>query len=603
MLVQDFLQRSATTRPDKVALVCGGQRYCYADLNSRANRLAHALRELGVRRGDRVGLYLNNSVELVVGIFGILKADAVFVSLSRTMKPEKAVSLLKDCGAHALITDARGIGQGVADKAKADAPSVKNIIVAGGRARNLVNGHGALLDFEELTAAPGEGFPEPFLCYGSPSPRPQKDGISTETSSAAPGEGESSAGLPTSVPSGESGGDMAKAAAKQSLQSTPAKIPPSPGGEGRGEGERRPKLNRAGGEAPVSQNIDLDLACLIYTSGTTGESKGVMCDHSNVVFVTQSIVQYLKNSEHDITMNVLPLSFSYGMYQLMAMFCVGGTLVLEQSFAFPDVVLEQMARERVTGFAAVPTIYSMLLSMDLSKVDLSSLRYLTNAAAGLPLEHVKRLRQTFPKTDLYLMHGLTEVARTMYLPPDQTEARPASSGVAIPGTELWIEDDHGRRLPPGEVGELVVRGRNVMRGYWNAPELSARRFRPGPLPGERLCYTGDLFRTDSESYFYFVSRKDDLIKSRGEKVPPREVENVLYRMSGVLEAAVIGVPDPVLGQAVKAFIVAPGVSLTESDVISHCKANLEEFMVPRLVEFRAELPKTSSGKIRKVDLS
>jgi acyl-coenzyme A synthetase/AMP-(fatty) acid ligase len=261
-----------------------------------------------------------------------------------------------------------------------------------------------------------------------------------------------------------------------------------------------------------------------------------------------------------------------------------------------------MAKERVTGFAAVPTIYSMLLSMDLSKMDLSCLRYLTNAAAGLPLEHVKRLRQAFPNTDLYLMHGLTEVARTMYLPPDQVDARPGSSGIPIPGTELWIEDENGQRLGPGEIGELVVRGRNVMRGYWNDPDLSARRFRPGPLPGERVCYSGDLFRMDEEGFFYFVSRKDDMIKTRGEKVAPREVENVIYAITGVREAAVIGVPDLMLGQAVKAFVAAPGATLTESDVISHCKARLEDFMVPRAVEFRPELPKTATGKIRKVDL-
>jgi len=230
------------------------------------------------------------------------------------------------------------------------------------------------------------------------------------------------------------------------------------------------------------------------------------------------------------------------------------------------------------------------------------LRYLTNAAAGLPVEHVKRLRQTFPKADLYLMHGLTEVARTMYLPPEQTDCRPGSSGIAIPGTELWVEDENGQRLGPGEIGELVVRGRNVMRGYWNAPDMTAQRFRSGPNAGERVCYSGDLFRTDDEGYFYFVSRKDDIIKSRGEKVAPREVENVLYAITGVLEAAVVGIPDPMLGQAVKAFVVAPGLSLTESDVISHCKSRLEEFMVPRAVEFRSELPKTPSGKIRKVDL-
>src|SRR5207249_6699863 len=130
-------------------------------------------------------------------------------------------------------------------------------------------------------------------------------------------------------------------------------------------------------------------------------------------------------------------------------------------------------------------------------------------------------------------------------------------------------------------GELVVRGRNVMRGYWMAPELTGQRFRDSPLPGERVCCSGDLFRTDDEGYFYFVSRKDDIIKSRGEKIAPREVENVLYTLQGVQDAAVIGVPDPLLGQVVKAFIVAPGAQLTEAEVISHCKARLEEVMVPR----------------------
>ncbi len=360
------------------------------------------------------------------------------------------------------------------------------------------------------------------------------------------------------------------------------------------------------GDAPIASpavmNIDVDLACLIYTSGSTGEPKGVMCDHSNVVFVTESIVRYLRNTETDTVLNVLPLSFSYGLYQLLATFYTSATLVLEESFAFPAEVLQTMARERVTGFAGVPTIYSVILGMDLAVFDLQNLRYLTTAAAGLPIEHVKRLRRTFPNTDLYLMHGLTEVARTMYLPPDQVDARPGSSGIAIPGTELWLEDERGRRLGPGEVGELVVRGRHVMRGYWGDPQRTVERFRPGLLPGERVCHSGDLFRKDTDGYFYFVSRKDDIIKCRGEKVAPREVENVLYRIPGVQDAAVIGVPDPVLGQAVKAFIVAANASVTEASVLAHCKAHLEEALVPRQVEFRRELPKTENGKIRKLDL-
>jgi acyl-coenzyme A synthetase/AMP-(fatty) acid ligase len=191
----------------------------------------------------------------------------------------------------------------------------------------------------------------------------------------------------------------------------------------------------------------------------------------------------------------------------------------------------------------------------------------------------------------------------MYLPPEQADVRPGSSGIALPGTELWLEDEEGRRLGPDETGELVVRGPHVMRGYWNAPEQSRQRFRPGPIQGERLCYSGDLFRTDDEGYFYFVSRKDDIIKSRGEKVAPREVENALCALPGVVEAAVVGVPDPVLGQAIKAVIVLNGKPLTEAEVIAHCKARLEYFMVPRYVEFRKELPKNASGKILKKDIS
>ena len=200
------------------------------------------------------------------------------------------------------------------------------------------------------------------------------------------------------------------------------------------------------------------------------------------------------------------------------------------------------------------------------------------------------------------MHGLTEVARTVFLEPGEVDRRPDSVGKAIPGTEVWIEDESGRRMAPGEVGEMVVRGRHVMRGYWNDPEGTAARFRPGAIPGERLCYSGDLFRSDNEGFLYFVSRKDDIIKTRGEKVAPREVENAIYAIEGVTEAAVIGVDDPILGQALKAFVVAPGVNLTAAQVMAHCKAHLEDFMVPKFVEFPEALPKTHSGKIRKVEL-
>jgi long-chain acyl-CoA synthetase len=351
-----------------------------------------------------------------------------------------------------------------------------------------------------------------------------------------------------------------------------------------------------------STNIDLDLACLIYTSGSTGEPKGVMSDHSNVVFAASAIVKYLDNVEDDIVIDALPLSFDYGLYQLLMTFKFGGTLVLEKGFAYPAAVLNRMEAERVTGFPGVPTLFAILLGMDLSGYDLSSLRYLTNTAAALPPRQIAQIRQKFSWARLYSMYGLTETKRTLYLPPEQLDKRPGSVGIAIPGTEVWIADDDGQRLGPGQVGELVARGRHVMRGYWGDPEATAERYRPGLLPGERVCYTGDLFTMDEEGYFYFVSRKDDIIKSRGEKVAPKEVETVLYALPGVTEAAVIGVPDLIQGQAIKAFVVADGAELTEACVLAHCRANLEDLMMPKYVVICDALPKTSSGKIKKTDL-
>lgn len=362
-------------------------------------------------------------------------------------------------------------------------------------------------------------------------------------------------------------------------------------------------LDSRSSQRPPKVNIDLDLACLIYTSGTTGEPKGVMSDHSNVVFAVDSIISYLENSADDVVIDVLPLSFDYGLYQLLMVFRFGGTLVLERGYAYPAATLARIQDERVTGFPGVPTIFSVLLDMDTSHYDLSSIRYMTNTAAALSLAQIKRLREKFPGVRFYSMYGLTETKRTLYLPPDQLDKRPDSVGIAIPGTEVWLENEQGTRLGPGETGELVVRGRHVMRGYWGDAEATAHRFRPGRISSERVCHTGDLFRMDDEGFCYFVTRKDDIIKSRGEKVAPKEVEDALYKLDRVREAAVVGIPDPTLGQAVKAFIVTNGSELTEAEVLRHCRENLEDFLVPKYVEFRDSLPKTTSGKITKTGLS
>lgn len=510
VLVHQFLEESADRSPNKIALVCDGKRWTYAQLDALSNQVAQALLQAGVQRGDRVAVYLQNSVEAVISIFGTLKAGGTFVYINHTTKQDKLRYVLQNCRARILIAERRS-------------PAIS-----------------------ELLNDPPDSLLATVLCGSRPTTGDSFQAVTIDWDSW--------------------------------FSSQPITRPPT-------------------------TVIDLDLACLVYTSGSTGDPKGVMSDHQNIVFASGSIIQFLQNVESDVVLNLLPLSFDYGLYQLLMTFRFGGTLILEKSFAFPAAILKTIERERVTGFPGVPTIFAMLAPMDMSAFDLSSLRYLTNTAAALPVNHIQEIRNKFPQARLYSMYGLTETKRTLYLPPEKLDEKPGSVGIAIPGTEVWLVDEQNQRLPNGSTGELVVRGRHVMRGYWEAPEATNRRYRPGSIPGERYCYTGDVFRTDEEGYYYFVSRQDDIIKSRGEKVSPKEVEAVLHTLEGVVQAAVVGVPDPVLGQAIKAILVVQGKTLTVQEVLAHCKAHLEDFMVPKQVEFRDSLPLTSTGKVSRKALS
>jgi amino acid adenylation domain-containing protein len=356
---------------------------------------------------------------------------------------------------------------------------------------------------------------------------------------------------------------------------------------------------------PPRRCIDIDLASIIYTSGSTGDPKGVMLTHRNMLAACTSIASYLEIDDDEVILNVLPLAFDYGLYQMIMAVRAGARLVLERSFAFPARILQQVVDERVTGFPGVPTMFSTLADMrPHDAYDLSGVRYVTNTAAALPEKHIRMLQDLFPGARIYSMYGLTECKRCTYLPPADLDRKPSSVGIAIPNTEMWIVDDAGNRVAPGVVGQLVIRGATVMKGYWEKPEATAEKLRPGPLPGEQVLYTGDYCRIDEEGYLYFVGRMDDVIKSRGEKVAPKEVETALMNITGVKEAAVIGVPDEALGQAVKAFVVLEsGAEFGERDLQKLCRARLESFMVPKHIVTVSSLPKTDTGKIRKLELS
>ncbi len=355
-----------------------------------------------------------------------------------------------------------------------------------------------------------------------------------------------------------------------------------------------------GGLTPFGLPLSVDLAAIIYTSGSTGEPNGVTLTHGNMTFVADSIVEYLRMQGEDRILCALPLSFGYGLYQLLTSVRTGGTLVLPPGTGLLGDFVKRLEGERITMLPAVPTLFEMLISFEgLADRELPHLRVLTNAGAGLPVATTERVRELLPRAELVCMYGQTECQRVCYLPPEELDARLGSVGIAIPGTEAWIEDDAGNRVGPDEVGELFVRGAHVMQGYWNNPEATAKRLRPGPA-GDRVLATGDLFRQDSDGYLYFVSRRDDIIKSRGEKVVPREVEEVLRSADGVREAAVIGIPDRLLGEAVQAHVAAQaGSELDQRTLLAHCAQRLEDYMIPRQVVIHDELPKTANGKLDK----
>ena len=513
-LVHEFLARAARVRPDKTALVFDDRRYSYHQLDESAGRVAGHLTLAGVKRHDRVIIFLDNSPESIISMYGILKAGAVFVMLNATMKAPKLQYIIRDLGARAIIAHAN-------------------------RAKVV---QGALAGYERPMQLVWCGLEDEAV------PRGFGDGAA--------------AGITHS--------------GWEALMSRE-----SPGG--------------ACGEI---RSIDVDIATIIYTSGSTGNPKGVVCSHHSMVSVAQSIIQYLENVEDDVVFSALPLSFDYGLYQVIMTVMFGGTVVLERSFMYPFKIIERLVAEKTTGFPLVPTMAARLLQMEqLRSFDFSNLRYITSTAASLPVAHIQRLIRIFPGVRIYSMYGLTECKRVSYLPPDDIERKPSSVGIPIPNEEVFVVDGAGVEQAPGEIGELVVRGSNVMRGYWNAPEETARAYRRGRHMGDILLYTGDFFHRDEEGYLYFVGRKDGMIKTRGERVSPKEVENALCELDEIAEAAVVGVPEEILGSVIKAIIVPrPGASLDERSVLAYCRKRLEPFMVPAIVEFRKLLPKTTSGK-------
>jgi acyl-CoA synthetase (AMP-forming)/AMP-acid ligase II len=504
--VPESLLASAQALPNKEALADASERLTYSELQADALRFATLLQRGGVRRGDRVVLYLDNSAMCVRTIFGALLAGGVISIVNSQTKVDKLAFILNNCEASALVTGGRTAD--AAAEAIARCPSI-----------------------EQAYSAEGGG------------ERPSRFT------------------------------DL-----REAIASTP------------------PDLEGPG-------TIPSDLAAIVYTSGTTGRPKGVMMTHGSLAFSVGSIAEYLRLEPDDRILSVLPLAFTYGLSQLLLTARLGATLLLERSFAFPSKALARIRVEEATVFPAVPTVFATITGMA-HQNDYPSVRCLTNAAAGLPPAVHEPLRRMFPNASLYRMYGQTECIRICYLEPDLIDEKPTSVGKAIPGTEVFVLDEEGHPVRPGEVGVLHVRGPHVMPGYWRMPDLTAQVLREAPIAGERVYCTRDYFTIDQDGHLYFVDRCDDIIKTRGEKVSSVEVENVIYEIPGVRLAAVIGVPDDVLGHAVRAYVVPEADAALSTETIRRaCRAKLEGFMVPRDVILVEALPHTDSGKVRKKSLA
>jgi long-chain acyl-CoA synthetase len=342
-------------------------------------------------------------------------------------------------------------------------------------------------------------------------------------------------------------------------------------------------------------NIEEDVAVILFTSGSTGNSKGVMLTHYNLMYNTNSIIEYLSLTKQDRVEMVLPFYYCYGTSILHTHFRVGGSIVINNRFMFPQTVIEDINKYNCTGFSGVPSNYQILLRMtDIKSSELPSLRYITQAGGKLPEVFIKELIDILKGVDIFIMYGQTEAtSRLSYLPPHLINKKMNSIGKGISGTELVVLNCEGKIVEPGEIGEIAARGGNIMKGYFNDNSETAKVIRDGYL------YTGDLAKVDDEGYIYIVSREKNIIKSGGNRISPKEIEDVIAQIPQVVECAVIGVCDDILGEAVKAFVVLiENKSSIDFKYISEfCKKQLPSYKVPRYIDFLKELPKNSSGKV------
>lgn len=366
--------------------------------------------------------------------------------------------------------------------------------------------------------------------------------------------------------------------------------------------------------APGHRVIDTDVVGILYTSGSTGKPKGVVLSHRNMVAGAKSVASYLENHAGDTLLAALPLSFDAGFSQLTTAFHVGARVVL-LNYLLPRDVIKTIEREKVTGLTAVPPLYIQLTQLAWPEGITDHLRYFANTGGRMPRETLNALRRHLPRSNPFLMYGLTEAFRSTFLPPSEVDKRPDSIGKAIPNAEILVLREDGSTCGPNEPGELVHRGALVGMGYWNDSEKTAERYKPLPVhaPGreaglvlpEIAVFSGDTVRMDEEGFLYFIGRRDEMMKTSGYRVSPTEVEEILYATKMVGECVAFGVDNDRLGQAIQVIATAPtNGTLDVAALLAECRARMPAYMVPSGIEIQeGPLPRNPNGKIDRKTLS
>jgi acyl-CoA ligase (AMP-forming) (exosortase A-associated) len=354
---------------------------------------------------------------------------------------------------------------------------------------------------------------------------------------------------------------------------------------------------------PPSQADPESLAALLYTSGSTGRPKGVMLSHANLWLGAISVAHYTRLAPQDRVLALLPYAFDYGQNQLLSAWAVGASVV-PLDFLAPRDVIRAVAAQGITTLAGVPPLWVQLIEAPWPPEAALALRRLTNSGGKLPPSVIRRMRELFPAADIYSMYGLTEAFRSTYLEPGLLDSHPESIGQAIPFAEILVARADGSLTAPGEEGELVHAGPLVAQGYWQDPERTAVRFKPAPQGsryGGTAVWSGDQVRRDEQGLLYFVGRADGMIKSAGNRISPTEIEEAAIASGLVAEAVAIGVPDPLLGQAI-ALVARPTGDPDEASLRASLKRLLPNFMQPGHILWRDALPRSPNGKIDRAAL-